>query len=126
MKLLINIFKFIIFILYFLQLLPYLLIILILNVLTNLIPPFGHNKPDWVIKINTHFIYYTCNILLRNHTNQFLIYFILKLQHLVLNFRINTGLILCQSKNVHQGRGLLLKFQAYPQPLEIYNVYFAI
>jgi hypothetical protein len=126
MKLLINIFKFIAFILYLLQLIPHFLTIFILNILSNLLPPLGNNKPVWIIKLNTHFIYYTCNILLRNQTNNFLIYFILKLQTIILKLRIDTGLILCRSQSIHNGQGLLLKFQAYPQPIEIYNIYLAI
>jgi hypothetical protein len=126
MKLFIYIFKLIIFTFYLTTLLPYFSYIFIINILSNLLPPLGNNKPDWVIKVNTHFIFYSCNILLKNSSNYFLIYFILKLQTIVLHFGINTGLILCRSQSIHQGKGLLLKFQAYPQPLKFYNVYFAI
>jgi len=122
MKFFINIFKLIIFIFYLLQLLPLFLTILIVNVCVKILS----YKPEWVVKINTHFIYYSSNILLRNHSNKFIIYFILKLQTLVLKLGINTGLTLCRSQNIHAGQGLLLKFQAYPEPLELYNIYFAI
>jgi len=120
MKLIINFLKLIISLIYFLHVLPYFLIVTILNILT-----FKY-KPEWLIKLNTHFIYFTCNILLTNHSNNYLIYFILKLQKIILKFGINTGLILCRTQSIHKGQGLLLIFQAYPQPLEIYNIYFAI
>jgi hypothetical protein len=126
MKLFIYILQFIIFSFYLLPLIPRFIIIFIINISSYLIPPMGNNKPDWIIKVNTKFIYYTSNILLKNHTNQILIYFILKLQNIILYFGIDTGLILCRSQSVHRGQGLLLKFQAYPQPLNFYNIYFAI
>lgn len=122
----INIFKFLILTFYFLPLTTHFLIISIFNILSNLLPPFGHNKPELLLKLNTHFIYFTCNILLNNHSNSFLIYFILKLQTIILYFGINTGLILCRSQKIHSDQGLLLKFQAYPNPLTFYNIYFAI
>jgi len=126
MKLFIYIFKFTIFTFYLLPLIPQFITLSIINICSNLLPPLGHNKPEWIIKLNTYFIYFTSNILLRNHTNNFLIYFIIKLQKVILNFGINTGLTLCRSQSIHANQGLLLKFQAYPQPLEFYNVYFAI
>jgi hypothetical protein len=122
MKLFIYIYKFIIFTLYLLPLIPYFSTIIIINIFTKLL----QNKPDIIIKCNTHFIYFTCNILLRNHTNKFLIYFILNLQNIIFNFGIDTGLILCRTQSIHKGQGILLKFQAYPQPLLFTNIYFAI
>jgi hypothetical protein len=126
MKILINIFKLIIFLFYLLPLTTYFLYIYILNLLSNLLPPFGNNKPELIINLNTNFLYNTCNILLKNHSNKFLIFFILKLQDLILPLGIDTGLTLCRSENIHKGQGILLKFQAYPEPLNFYNIYFAI
>jgi len=127
MKLLILIFKLIIFILYLIQLIPYFLIIYFINLISKILQKISLIKviPEWNIKLNTHFIYYTSNILLNNHTNQFIIKTFILLQQIVLNLGINTGLILCRADKIHKGQGLLLKFQAYPQPLDIYNIYFA-
>jgi hypothetical protein len=128
MKLLINILKLIIFILYSLQLIPQFLGIVLINYTIKILQglKLTQNNLDWVKNLNTNFLYFTSNVLLRNHTNQFIIYLILKLQTIILNLGINTTLILCRSQDIHKGQGLLLKFQAYPQPLEIYNIYFAI